>query len=321
MGMGNNGGNAASDARRQEYLRQSRVQNGMQQINSIFGGGSYGVNPVANFNNKQLGSYFTGSGTNVNDLTLSDPGFAQWVKVHNPFKGAQNNQIGAGPSLPRYDPVASVLFGNADPTPGLTMAQAKSKYANYLSQTGGLFGGTQKTPGFDDNFYNQRRDAYVGYALPQLASQYNQTQRDATFNLANKGLLQSDAGTQLRNSLEKERQLQTQGVADTAQGQVNDLRTNVENQRGALVNQLNASGDPVNATQSALSTAANFQSPSAYQPLGNLFTNWANMYLAKQYTGQPNVQTNAGYGYNPYQQQNQQPYGPSIVGSSSRIIK
>lgn len=331
--------NAASQARQQEIQRQEGITRGLSQINSIYGGGSYGTNTVqrGQFKLQQgaggawpnmlagdLSQYYLANGTKLSDLTNKDPQYADWLSRTRALQGSSHM-----PPMP--DPHTEGVFGaifgpGGNVNPAMTQNQALRTYARHLALTGGLYNSAATAPGFNNDFYNQKQQAYIGYALPQVASQYNQMNQNTAFNLANRGLSQSSAGNMLRGSLEKERQLQTQGVGDAAIQQTNQLRQDVENQRSLLVSQLYASGDPNTSMQGALNTAANFQTPNTYQPLGNMFSNWANMYLAKQYLGAPQTPGGGMGGYNPYGMTipgafGQQQMMPNIVGSSSSIVR
>jgi hypothetical protein len=137
--------------------------------------------------------------------------------------------------------------------------------------------------GFDDPFYKQRQQDYINFAAPEFGRQYQQTRGSMLYGLANRRMLGSSNAQDLANQLARERNLQQQNIADTGRAQANALRQQVEQNRSALVGQLVSTGDPAETTQAALRSAASFAAPSTFQPLGPLFQNFANTYLASQY--------------------------------------
>ena len=137
--------------------------------------------------------------------------------------------------------------------------------------------------GFDDAFYKQRALDYNKYAAPEFARQYQQNRNQMIYGLADRGSLVSGAAQEQANALARARNQEQQNIADTGVAQANALRQSIEQQRASLVSQLAATGDPAQTTQQALSTAASFSAPSTFQPLGQLFGNFANTYLARQY--------------------------------------
>jgi hypothetical protein len=144
---------------------------------------------------------------------------------------------------------------------------------------------------FNDDFYNNRRDAYQEYATPQLTDQYGEAQKNLTFNLARGGNLKSQAGIDQIAKLAKRFAFQEANVLSEGERQQQALRTSVENERQSLFNQLDASANPTAAANGAL-TQSNFlsnQTPN-FSPLGALFQNvaltGANHYVAGSQYGE-----------------------------------
>ena len=152
---------------------------------------------------------------------------------------------------------------------------------------------------FNDKFYGQRQQDYTNFAMPQLYQQLGQANRQGFYGLANRGLQKSSAADLFGSNLARETNVQKQGIVDTGIAQSQQLRRDVEGQRSNLFAQLQASADPTTASQQALSSAGQFSLPSAFQPIGNLFQNFAQMYAnnqtAKAYQPQ---QYQSGYGLN-----------------------
>lgn len=162
--------------------------------------------------------------------------------------------------------------------------------------SGGIHNVDKVFSGFNPEFYKQRQQAYVNYALPTLAGQYQDTSKRLAFAMANRGLLHSSATGQLGSSLNREMQVQKQNIADQGTSLANQLRQQVGQQKSTIIGQLQASANPGLATQQALESASQLSTPSTFQPVGNLLQGWSNTYLASSlanaYGGQQSTQPN-----------------------------
>lgn len=135
---------------------------------------------------------------------------------------------------------------------------------------------------FDSNFYDKRARDYESYALPQLATQERDTRNQLAAALARKGLLNSGAAIQGNAKLDQYATQKRSDVAMAGIGEANKLRGQVEDQRTTLTNQLISSGDPSAASSGALVAAGNLKRPSAFNALGNFFSDWTDTYRANQ---------------------------------------
>lgn len=136
--------------------------------------------------------------------------------------------------------------------------------------------------GFTPDFYGQRRQAYEDYATPQLGQQYRDTQQQLGFKLANQGIMHSSAATNLQGSLNQANLLGRQGIANEAMNQTMALQGQVANQKNALTGQLALSLNPTSTALNSANLAAQTAAPSSFQPIGQLFNNWSNTYLANR---------------------------------------
>jgi hypothetical protein len=71
-------------------------------------------------------------------------------------------------------------------------------------------------------------------------------------------------------------------VVNQAQSAAQGLEQNVANEKSQLYGQLQTSENPTAIGQSAANLAAQTAAPSVFAPIGNLFSNWSNLYLANQ---------------------------------------
>lgn len=140
-----------------------------------------------------------------------------------------------------------------------------------LLRKGQLFTQKQTEGGFNDDFYNQRRQAYLDFANPQLEQQYQDAVKKLTFALADNGLLDSSVRADRQGKLQEDYDTQRQGIADKALDYENQARNQVEQARQNLISTLNVTGDATGAAQAATTQAANLTQAPAFDPLSSLF--------------------------------------------------
>jgi hypothetical protein len=163
--------------------------------------------------------------------------------------------------------------------------------------------------GFNPAFYQGIANAYQNATLPQLGRQFQQTQNQVGFKLANQGLGNSSQAQDLYNKLNLANNQGLQQVAGNAQQQSQQMQQQIGQQKAQLIGQAQTANNPTAINQQALSAASGFTAPSSFQPLGNMFGNFAQLYLGNQLANT----------YNPYTQAlgyNQNPLGFSTGGSS-----
>ena len=157
-------------------------------------------------------------------------------------------------------------------------AQAEAKTQAQLAQ--GTAAVNSQFSQFGNDFYNQAAKDYTNYATPQVDQQFRNTNNDLTYSLERNGLLNSGAAVQRRASLKQALNTNLGDIANTAQDQENTLRTNVANQKSSLLSQVEAGAAPSEVAQQAQAATANLRAPTALPPVGNMFSDWANTYLA-----------------------------------------
>ena len=165
------------------------------------------------------------------------------------------------------------------PTGGGANKLAKQQRADELARQGRINTGMGEIDnifsGFNSNFYDRRRQAYENYATPQLDRQYGRTKDDLVFALARSGLGQSKAGFDKNADLTDEFDQNRINITNRGLTEANNLRSNVENIRGGLVSQLNATGDNAAAAQAAIRQAEGLNQPTGFSPLGQLFADFS----------------------------------------------
>lgn len=148
--------------------------------------------------------------------------------------------------------------------------------------TGTFYSGTQTSGGFNQDFYNQRAQAYENFAEPQLAQQYQKEQANTNYGLARVGLSNSGAADYLNKSLQNQMTTNQQGVANQGLSQAQALEAQVNQEQNTLIGQAETAANPSSIAQQAVGAASQFQAPSAFAPVGQLFSNWQNSYLTNQ---------------------------------------
>ncbi|MBY0392012.1 MAG: hypothetical protein K2Q27_01965 [Novosphingobium sp.] len=129
--------------------------------------------------------------------------------------------------------------------------------------------------GFDDAYYKKQGDAYSAYATPQLDRSYRDAKDNMIYALDRSGILSSSAAIKKNADLTNEFDQNRLDIANKAQTVANDARANVENVRGNLVNQLNATGDDTAAANAAIRQATALNQPQLnFSPLSQLFYNF-----------------------------------------------
>jgi len=143
----------------------------------------------------------------------------------------------------------------------------------------------QKFDKFDDGFFKGRGQAYTNFATPQVNDQYKQVSDQLAFSLARTGLDQSSEKARQGGVLMRDNALARQTLAEGATTEATKARQAVEDQRNALISQVNMTADPEMAAQNALRSAGIMEQQQAFNPVANLFANTTGMLGAAQNAG------------------------------------
>lgn len=201
------------------------------------------------------------------------------------------------------------LFG--DGGAGQQAAQQRAdEVARQARITSGMSAIDRAFSGFNDDFYKKRADAYTAYAMPQVDRQAGDARRNLIYALSRTGNLDSSAAINRNADLTEEANQQRIGVANAGMDQANQLRGQVENTRGNVVSQLNATGNDSAAAAAAMRSVENLNQPAGYSPLGNLFASFANSLSG--------IGANAGNGFSGFAGRGSSLYSPS--SSSQRVV-
>lgn len=162
---------------------------------------------------------------------------------------------------------------------------------------------------FDDSFYDQRKDSFLGYYTPQIDDKFSDAKDQLTYALARAGTSNSTmAGDQLGKLL-KAYSSEQAGILSQADADGANVKSRIGAEKSSLTAQLNATGDASRVSNDALGrTQQLFAETPVYSPLGDIFGGVAN-----------------GIGNYAQAQREQQLYrtyfGNGQSGSSSRVIQ
>lgn len=154
---------------------------------------------------------------------------------------------------------------------------------------------------FTPQYYGQEQENYINQAEPQVAEQYRSTAANLNYKLGDQGLTRSSAAQQLGTSLNEQLAQNQEQVVNQAQQQVQGTQQQVAGEESQLYGQLQESQNPTAIAQSSANLAAQTAAPSVFAPIGNLFSNWSNMYLANQSASSVNQNNELALAlYSPY---------------------
>jgi hypothetical protein len=160
------------------------------------------------------------------------------------------------------------------------LQQQQQQQQNWTNQAVGQI--NQAFSGFNQPFYSGVGKAYTNWALPQVGTQYQATKNQLLDKLAGQGIMNSSAAGQAQNALSGALTQAQQGVSNQALAQEQQLQQQVGQEKSNLYAQAQTATNPSALGQQALETAASTSAPSTFAPLGQLFTNFGNQYLAGQ---------------------------------------
>lgn len=127
--------------------------------------------------------------------------------------------------------------------------------------------------GFDDDFFNQRANAYSEFATPQLQDQFEDSRKNLVFALSRGGKLDSSTAASKFGDLNEQLTMGQQDIANKGLDFASTARSGVEDARANIISQLFATEDPDAAVSAANNRAAALTAPPAFSAPGNYFQN------------------------------------------------
>jgi hypothetical protein len=277
----------AAEADAKEAARQASLQQGQTLIDQIFSGSPVMGTKTSNYDWSTFtpgSGLMPASGMPAGYTAVRVPGAPTTTAAPGGRPGAalisSSPQVAGQYNTGRYaspaSSVASTLAAASSPsamTWGLQDASGKiTKQGDPLSITSQYDTG-QRTGGFDDAFYNSYKQKVLDYYQPDEQRQYDEAQRNLTYNLARAGTLQSSTAGDKMGELAYNDALQKANIVANANAQTGNLQNQIQANKESLINQLYATSDPTLTANLAESSAAasRMQDPTL-TPAASLFT-------------------------------------------------
>lgn len=301
-GGGGDGGSDSLDYQReQDRKRQQRIAQGKKQLDQIFGE-LEGKEKVAKYDYLNLNedefrntiADILSNGTRTrtvnvpyypNYFNLGGSSMAwsarqnrqQQVREFTPQAQAQLQKLGIGvinnPTTTQYTNSGPFGIRQATQVGGGPSFDLGTYLNRYRSMKNNPDAYTLEATGNIAPIWEQQEQAYLDFANPQLLDQYADAQEDMTYALARQGVGRSSIASENRADLDRDYQLQQQGVAEQAKGYASQARADISSQKQQLLNMLIASADPGATATAARSAMDSIRSQPAFSPLGPLFQN------------------------------------------------
>lgn len=124
--------------------------------------------------------------------------------------------------------------------------------------------------GFDDDYFRSFTQDYLGYYNPKIQRQAEEARKQATFELARRGTLDSTTVVDVFSDLAEQQREEEARIAREAAQAASGLRSSVQSSRSNLLEQAIRSGGQGDFVSLAGGAADSIQPPT-FQPLGDLF--------------------------------------------------
>ena len=145
-------------------------------------------------------------------------------------------------------------------------ADRQSRIRQGMTRINGAFAG------FDDKYYNNYATAANEYSMPQLEDQYKDAKSELAYRLARAGTLNSSIAATNTADLAKQNSINRATVLAQGDQAAANLKSRVNAEKQAIMQQLYSSSDPDMAANSALTASKGIgQDQPSMSPLGQMF--------------------------------------------------
>jgi hypothetical protein len=265
----------AAEADQKEADRQARLTQGQTLIDQIFNGSPVmGTQTTpfdwSTFNPNAGGTTATGvpAGYTVAQIPGAATTTTPAASTGTPNTGYTKQYSSGAPSS-----AASAATTSSPSTWGLQDASGKIYNPGDPLSITSQYDTGQTTGGFDDAFYNDYAQKVLDYYQPDEQRQYNAANRDLRYSLARAGTLQSSTAADKQGELAYNDALQKANIVANANSQEGQLKSQIQSNKQALINQLYSTEDPTLTANLAESSAqaSKLQDPTL-TPAAALFT-------------------------------------------------
>lgn len=258
----------AAEAAAREAERQAKITQGTAAIDRIFGGYKKPVGAVSGTPDP-TGTYYLedGSPVTINPGQVSSP-ITRFGNATTDFEFRDGKYYVKGQDNPLVGNPADYGLEGGGATMSVPSLWANGKNVGAVGSAP-LYTGFENVPGFDDNFYATRENAFVQNAMPQLEDKYADAKKQILFALQRKGLSSSTAAGQEQARLENQFNQYRTDISSKAKQYTQGVRGDIENSRNQLINQLIATENPAMAATGAVRAAEAASAPPAFDPIGS----------------------------------------------------
>lgn len=135
---------------------------------------------------------------------------------------------------------------------------------------------------FDDGFFNDFQNKFLGFFTPQLDKQSNAARGKGTSALVDRGILASTEGIRALTDLQDRDALERTNLANRSIDESNRLRSGLEREKSNLFSLNEAAADPARVAPLVEGAASAFAAPQAFSPLEDVFGSALNSIAAFQ---------------------------------------
>lgn len=173
-----------------------------------------------------------------------------------------------------------MCFGSSDGGAADQARQAETARQGRI--TAGMNDINNSFAAFTPDYYKDYTNKIVAQGTPDINQQYKDASDQTAFTFGSSNPGGSSASADAFGRLKQQQGQSLLDLTNNAASQTNALRGNVEAQRSAVVNELQASADPLSAIQQADRQASALSAPPAYSPIAGLFSNLTGQFANAQ---------------------------------------
>ena len=151
--------------------------------------------------------------------------------------------------------------------------QARAEEARQAEIERGRMRIDQQFAGFNDDFYRNRERAFLDNGMPQLERQFGDARRNLIYALADAGTIRSSTAADRLGDLETQYGENKLRMADEARAYANQVRGQIADARGGLMQNLFAAGDATMAGTEAANRAQVLAAQPTFSPIAQAFQN------------------------------------------------
>lgn len=127
-------------------------------------------------------------------------------------------------------------------------------------------------------FYDSVQNSFLDFYRPQLQEQQEDAQRQLTYDLASRGMLESSIAGEKFGDLQERLAEESGRISSQAQAARNDAIQRAESSRSNLYSLNESAADPSLVQARALASESTVRQPQVFSPLGQVFADITNQF-------------------------------------------